>query len=262
MINKTSLWLAAALLFPVSAEALTIGPSQTKKERERQSVSRGRASGGSYEKIVESFLKEDFAGTERSAARYLARSPRNAAYDEISYFRALSLMKLARFEEARPILSSLEEEAFDPAIRSQAAFSLGDSYYFKNLRAQADAHYQEALRKYPDADEAQTIRKVLGISSAARPETPPAGMSPASFSRQWATEEVPLYTVQVGSFARERNAERLLNKLLRNRYDAYISHEEASSHFRVRVGRLPAAEEARMLEDRLKKDGYPTKIFP
>lgn len=262
MINKTCLWLAAALLFPVSAEALTIGPSQTKKERERQSVSRGRVSGVSYEKIVESFLKEDFAGTQRLAAHYLARSPRNAAYDEVSYFRALSLMKLERFEEARPILSSLEEEALDPAIRSQAAFSLGDSYYFNNFRSQADAQYQEALRKYPDADEASTIRRVLGFSNTAGPGPVPGGLPPGSSSRQWVTEEIPLYTVQVGSFARERNAERLLNKLLRNHYDAYISRDGTPSHFRVRVGRLPAVEEARMLEDRLKKDGYPTKIFP
>ena len=74
--------------------------------------------------------------------------------------------------------------------------------------------------------------------------------------------EPAYYTVQVGSFASERNAGALLAKLLKIHYDAYLERDEAFRHVRVRVGKLPSRGEAMMLAERLRKDGYPTKICP
>jgi hypothetical protein len=88
-----------------------------------------------------------------------------------------------------------------------------------------------------------------------------SGNESTSSLRQLTMEEGPLYGVQVGSFSKQQNAERLLNRLLRNRYDAYIN-KDTPNRFRVRVGRVASREEARTLEQSLQKDGYPTKIFP
>ena len=201
-----------------------------------------KRSAGSYETVMEHFLSGDFEKSERLAARNRS--------DEMVMIRALSLMKLGRFEEARPLLQNLQDNAASAQLRAQAAYSLGDSYYFKNDRAQADIFYKRALERYPDYGEAQQVRRLLGLSHPALP------------LRQTGIEESLIYSVQVGSFSKRRNAERLLNKLLRNQLDAYIAQEEATRYFRVRVGHFTVRDDAQSLEARLKEDGYPTKIFP
>ncbi len=80
--------------------------------------------------------------------------------------------------------------------------------------------------------------------------------------RQIAVEERSFFWVQVGSFSKQQNAQRLLNRLLRSRYESYIKKDAARRMFRVCVGKLTTRQEAFTLEQRLKKDGYPTKIFP
>ncbi len=212
---------------------------------------RGKSS-NSYEAVMESFLSGDFAKSERLADNFRSRSKDNRS-EEMVLIRALSLMKLGRFEEARPILQTLESSASSVELRAQAAYSLGDSYYFQNDRAQADIQYKKAVEQHPGHGEAEQVRRLLGLSHPTRASTP---------LHQTGIEEGLLYSVQVGAFSKRRNAERLLNKLMRNRYDAYISQEEASQHFRVRVGHLTVREDAQSLESRLKQDGYPTKIFP
>lgn len=239
-------WVAVSLL-------LACSPVEARGSQGQSSSSRG------YESVLKSFLASDFAQSERQAASLIGRlKPSDPLRDELVYLRALSLMKLGRFAEARPLLKQLESEADSPNRRAQAAYSLGDSFYFEQKRAEADIYYREALEKYPQYGEAPQVKRLLGLTHE------PAALVPARapMPQQAAVEEAVLYSVQVGSFARRRNAERLLNRLLRNRYDAYIQQGEAGKNFRVRVGHLPALEDARTLESHLQKDGYPTKIFP
>ena len=122
----------------------------------------------------------------------------------------------------------------------------------------------------PRSDEVRQMRSValvkLGRESILRatPEPLPVRapvVASAEPLRQMGIEEHALYCVQVGSFSRQLNAERLLNRLLRNRYDAYLN-KDAVRLVRVRVGHLATREEALKLQNRLEKDGYPTKIFP
>ncbi len=204
---------------------------------------------------MESFLKGNFEKSEKLAGRFSARDSRS---EDVVMIRALSLMKLGRFEEARPLLEGLQKNAASSELRAQAAYSLGDSYYFKNDRLQADLYYKDALERYPDYGEAQQVRHLLGLS---HPRHQNVG-GQAALLQQMGIEETLIYSVQVGSFSKRRNAERLLNKLMRKRLDAYIAQDETSRHFRVRIGHLTAREDAQSLESRLKKDGYPTKIFP
>ena len=253
--RKFSSFFLVLIFIPSSAFAANIGQGSAATVQK------------DYEKVVQSFLGENFQETERLSDKYLKKNSENASADEVSYLRALSLMKMSRFEEERPVLASLEQEGLTPEIRSQAAFSLGDSYYFAlgsaQNRMQAEAYYREALRKYPQAGEAETIRKILRAPNPVATPTP--SVSAPAVPKQWAVEEIPtaiVHTVQVGSFTRERNAERLLNKLLRKHYDAYILRDGQSGNFRVRAGRFASHDEAKSLGARLKKDGYPIKIFP
>ena len=209
-------------------------------------------SSGPYEAIMENFLKGNFKQSEKLSAGFHSRSGDNRS-EEVAMIRALSLMKLGRYEEARPILVNLQNNSASSELRAQAAYSLGDSYYFENDRTQADIYYRQAIERYPDYGEAQQVRRLLGLSHPALTSTP---------LRQIGIEENLIYSVQIGSFSKRRNAERLLNKLMRKRMDAYIMQDEASKNFRVRIGHLTVREDAESLESRLKKDGYPTKIFP
>ena len=120
---------------------------------------------------MESFLSGDFARSEKLADR-LASQTTTGRTDEVVLIRALSLMKLDRFEEARPLLEGLRRDAASAQLRAQAAYSLGDSYYFsasggKNMdRAQADLYYKQALERFPDHGEAQQVRRLLGTNGS------------------------------------------------------------------------------------------------
>ncbi len=186
-----------------------------------------------YEQIEESFLKEDFGTVEGLSAQYLSGNTRTGQTDEVLYLRALALLKLGRLVEGREKLSQLERETSSAEIKTRASFSLANAY---------------PLLEEP-------LRTDFSVSRPA-PEAPPKPL------RQFAVEESLLFSVQVGSFSKRQNAERLLNRLIRNRYDAYVSQDAAMRLFRVRVGKLARRQEALALEERLKKGGYPTKIFP
>jgi len=262
LIKEKALWVVLLSLFLcMDASALTIGPAQTKLERARREPRSGVSSPRGYEGVLKSFLESDFTQSERLAARMLERArPSDPRTDDLSYLRALSLMKLGRFAEARPILKQLEGEAGSSLLRAQAAYSLGDSFYFEQKRAEADVYYREAVFKYPSYGEAGQVKRLIGLS---HPRQQSIGGQAAPLQQMGVEEtEEGLYSVQVGAFARRRNAERLLNRLLRNRYDAYVLQEEISKNFRVRVGHLSVREDAQTLESNLKKDGYPTRIFP
>ena len=180
----------------------------------------------SFEQIEESYLKEDFASTEKLATQFLSASSNNSQAEEVKYLRAVSLVKLDRVEEGRSELLKIEQSNASREIRMRASDSLA---YVKAPALLVQAPILSAGRALPQ----------MGIE-----------------------ESTLLYCVQVGSFSKQSNAERLLNRLLRNRYEAYIQQDAVGRLFRVRVGQLAQRVDAITLQRRLKKDGYPTKIFP
>ena len=224
-----------------------------------------------YEHIHEFFLSEDYASALHLADQYLPSAPPGKK-DEILYLQALSCLKLKRYEEARQKLRRLES--------ATAAVSLGDSYYFETADEAAFKEYKNALQKYPAAEEAPyllyrllELADKLGKKEEAKPyrerlmkefsETPQARQASETFSAAEipSTDQSSLFSVQVGSFSKERNATALMRKLHYYKFDAYV-HEHEDKMYRVRVGKLSSRQEALELEKRLKKDGYPTKIIP
>lgn len=72
------------------------------------------------------------------------------------------------------------------------------------------------------------------------------------------TGSAAVYHVQTGAFRNPTYANRLLNELLEQDFPAAIV--ESDGFFRVVVGNFDALEEAAMMEQRLKRAGYPTII--
>ena len=90
---------------------------------------------------------------------------------------------------------------------------------------------------------ARGVKPALGEQVAG----PEAGAKPAAPGRVWA--------VQVNAYRLEKDAENLARKLKAKGYDAYIVSSEVRGRtwYRVRVGRFDTRDQARELQDTLKK---------
>ena len=70
--------------------------------------------------------------------------------------------------------------------------------------------------------------------------------------------EMMTYSVQTGAYRNLRYAQNLLNELLSQEFAARI--EPGDGYYRVKVGNYQTLEEARMMEQILKRAGYPTIV--
>jgi len=260
----TFIGLAAfSLLFSTTVHAM-VGRQETKRERlAREAQNFGPSYSVAYEKIHESFLKDDHAGVERLAREYLSGSQNKPNREDVLYLQALSLMKMNRSEEARQKLGELEREFRSAEDRAGAAISIADSYYYEGNFSTAASAYEEAFRKYPESEQKSYVSERLKELSDKQgrtlgPMVIVLDAEPAAPAQQAGQN----FTVQVGSFSNEKNARALVYKLSRRKYEAYLEMDEADRMYRVRVGKVPSRQEALSLETRLKREGYPTKIYP
>jgi cell division septation protein DedD len=246
-----SLALALAAIVLAAFPAAAVGPMQTRRER---SSSPSSAS-AEYERVQKRFLSGDDAGAQRDADAFLRRgSAPEEQIETVRYLRALSRLKTGRASEARQELEMLEKGASSRERRAAAAVSVGDALLAEGEREAARRQYESAASRYAGQDDAKLARARLAEGGFASP-------APAARPlRQRATEEAASFSVQVGSFSRERNAAALLDRLA-PRYDAYLSRDGAGL-YRVRVGRLKSRAEAAELERGLRREGYATKIVP
>ncbi len=220
-----------------------------------------------YQKIHESFLKEEYSQVELLASQYLSQNSGAADVNDVLYLQALSLLKLDRSDEARQKLRQLEAATPNAELKANASASIGDSYYYAGDHRHAYESYKETMEKYPKSDQSDYLRGRLMELSSEFGYTP-AGAGPpknillSSRLKQASSEETLFYTVQVGSFSRPRNADELTAKLLRQGYSAYMADDKSHGMSRVRVGRFSSKSDAASTESKLKREGSPTKIIP
>ncbi len=285
MKNKPFWAFGLSLVFLFSHSELSqavIGQLETRRERRaKETRESGLSSDSLYQRIHESFLREDYTAVDTLSREYLARGRKPSNAEDVLYLQSLSLLKLNRSEEARAKLRELENDYASADARASTHASIADSYYYEGNFDLATQSYEETLAKYPASDQTPyVLSRLQELSSKLnRPKEAeiykarllkdyPQSQEVKNFPpsavplRQIALEENVFYTVQVGSFSKQRNAQGLVNKLLHRRYDAYLREDESGRMYRVRVGRFSSKEEARVLENRLKKQGYPTKIYP
>lgn len=257
-MKKIALSAAVFLIFVQINAYADIGRYLTKRERlERQQISGGRASQDEeqYEKIYESFLKENYTEVNRLAMRFSDNNPDRKR--DVLYLQALSLVKLNQGDLARQKLRQLEQVSPTLNTKAQASASYADTFYYANDLKPAYDAYEATLMRYPNSDQNEYLRQRL---SELQLHQTPASISTTLY--QMGVEQAALYAVQVGSFTKQKNAEALVEKLKSAEYDAYVFKVPQDRMYRVRVGHLKSEKEAQMLESRLKKEGYPTNIYP
>jgi len=227
------------------------------------------------EKAREYFVKEDYQGTIKECENILAYKGYSRELDELYYILGLSYMKTGNYLRASDIFEIIINEFKDSAFKDDAMLGLGDTYFLRGDYNAAQNRYKTFLENEPltrlkpavyyrfaqicvnNRDQRgareymEKLKKEYPFSFESRMELTPA-------------QEALSFTIQVGAFSRNDNAQNLCRILIGKGYKAYI--EEASSGsgraYKVRVGKLSSRFEAQQLERKLSNEGYPTKIFP
>ena len=196
--------------------------------------------------------------------------------DELLYLRGMAALQLRDWDLAWDSLQRLVQEHPKSAWAPHAWLALGDS-------AASSGNFEAALKVYEKAVseggagplvpqvylEMGKIQRHLGLWDPARGSFERV-VREAPESQESATAREILkagdffFTVQVGSFAGQPNAQRLQAELRRRGYPADLQEVESQGRIfhRVRVGQFRRREEAEDQARTLQKDGFPAKLFP
>ncbi|RJO63943.1 MAG: outer membrane protein assembly factor BamD [Candidatus Omnitrophota bacterium] len=219
------------------------------------------------------FLRGDYADCIKEGEKALAGIQGvSKGVDELYYLLGLSYLKDGNYLRAVDIFEIILNECGDSRYQGEATLGIGDAYFLKGDYIKARQHYEKMLDDPKAVTHKPAVYYRLALIATKTKDT--------QSSKQYAgllKEEFPFslearlngefcslvdcyYTVQVGSFSKKENAQRLTRELVKKGFAAYM--EEAKLNFRVRVGKLSTQEEARGLKEKLSKLGYPTKIYP
>ncbi len=194
--------------------------------------------------------------------------------DKAYYLLGLNYLKLNDPEKAREKLNTLIDNYGSSPYLNSARLSYADSYFMEQDYLKAKTHYENILRNNP----AQAASAYLGLARCALKT---GDWQKAKDYAQAIQDKFPkslearlakdlfsggdfFFTVQVGSFANQKNAQRLTQKLINAQFEAYIDqlNSEKTPLYRVRVGRLDSRSEAEKLKNTLEQKGYPARIYP
>jgi outer membrane protein assembly factor BamD (BamD/ComL family) len=222
------------------------------------------------------FLKGDYKAAILEGEKLLANCKESDDIDELYYILGLSYLKDANFLRACDIFEIILTELKDSKFKEEAILGLGDVCFLKEDFARAKGYYKKLLSDYPDTklkaqgyyrlaqvgfktSDNQTAKEYLEKIKQDFPQN-----IEVRLNNNLATLSEIYYTVQVGSFSKSMNAQKLAEKLKEKAYPAY-TEETASGDkvfYRVRVGKFKTRYEALAQEEKLIKEGFPTKIYP
>lgn len=217
------------------------------------------------------YLQGSYSESIEECAQSISRSK---DLDKAYYLLGLNYLKINDSEKAREKLKILIDGYSSSRYFVSAKLAYADSYFIEQEYASAKSLYENLVKnnspaassaylglarcalKTGDWQEAKAYAEVLKEKF---PKSLDAEVAKGIF-----TKEEFFFTVQVGSFASLKNAQRLLSKLQDKKYDGYIDelNSDKSILYRVRVGKVKTRQEAEDLKNTLEENGYPTKIFP
>ncbi len=233
------------------------------------------------DKIKEYFISGDYKAAISEGENILAKTGNTSfGLDELYYFLGLSYMKTGNYLRASDIFEIIGSEFKKSSLIKDAALALGDTFFLSGDYDKAEKKYQDLLNNNPAIRLKPAVYYRLS-RCAAKLSKPQAEKDyliklkqefPLNLESEFENEKCAIttidsnggYTVQVGYFSNNTNADNLLSELTNKGYSAYIEKNDASGKqvYRVKVGKSAARWEAEALEAKLSKDGYPTKICP
>ncbi|MFH1190771.1 MAG: SPOR domain-containing protein [Candidatus Omnitrophota bacterium] len=196
--------------------------------------------------------------------------------DELSYLVGLSYLKLGDLAAAEESFKRVLKDAQGQLI-TQARLGLADTYLIGGQLLDAEDNYNKIIIDQPDTHLKAAIlyrQSWIGFKkgnnaqgneylSKLKKDFPacPELKSTLDILQVYPTlMEDQEYSVQVGFFANQENADNFTSKLSSRGFPAYL--EQAGSGWRVKVGRFKHEQEAIDLESKLAQEGFLTKVCP
>lgn len=224
----------------------------------------------------ELFLREDYESSAKECEALDAPMTEDALRREAIYLCGLSYLKLDKPISAR---EKFERLLFDPkssVFHDKAALGLGDTYFLSGNYQRAKNEYQRLVSSHKDSPLMPSAYFKLAESEKAEGHWNKAKEYyelvmkdyPESFEAKRAGEFLSkgeyFFTVQVGAFARQDNAIKFKDGLIRKGYDAYALEPTKGdiAVYRVRIGKFKDRNEAVALKSKLEEEGLLCKIIP
>lgn len=231
--------------------------------------------------LKSSFISGDYKAAISEGEKILAGTNNTSfGLDELYYFLGLSYMKTGNYLRASDIFEIIGNEFKKSPLSEEAVLALGDTFYLRGDYDNAEKRYRKLLnnnqviRLKPavyyrlsrcaaklgnpeiEKDYLLKLKQEFPLNCESGLEDDKRAVASINLNRD--------YTVQVGYFSNNANADNLLNELIKKGYPAYIEKNDASGKqvYRVKVGKLATRQEAEKIAAKLSKDGYPTKICP
>lgn len=200
---------------------------------------------------------------------------RNNNSERAYYLLGLNYLMLNDTEKAREKFKFLIDNIKSGRYVEQAKLAYADTLFVDQNYQEARINYENLLKEKSPLEPLIYLR--LGQCSLKLGDWEKAGNFfnileknyPLSLEAKQASQlkgqdKEFFFTVQIGSFANQDNARKLLKKIETQNFSGYIDELNAAGGmlYRVRVGKLKSRKEAEDLKAQLEKEGYPTKIFP
>jgi tetratricopeptide (TPR) repeat protein len=238
------------------------------------------AFGMNLEGVKVHLLEGDYKAAILEGEKLLAGSSRGNQSDELYYLLGLSYLKDGNYLRASDIFEIVINEFGDSKFKQEAKMGLGDTYFLRGDFAKAQSNYCALLLEDPGSklkaclyyrlsqtgfksSNAEQGNEYLNKLKNEFPQNAEL-ISSQDICLISASSSEMFYTVQVGCFSSNANADNLLKKLVEKSYPAYIENASiaGSTSYRVRVGKVKTRQEVLELESKLSQEGYPTKVFP
>lgn len=227
------------------------------------------------DRLKVNFLKGDYEACINEGEKMLTEAYNSHEADELYYLLGVSYLKTGNPMRASDILEIILKEFKTSKFRFDASLGLGDAYFLEGDYGKAESQYCELLKNNPylklaallDFKLAQVMLK-QGKWQEARQYIDKLNRDyPLSLENRMAknlSTDKTYFTVQVGSFSSQRNAQSLHNKLTENNFPAYTEEffSEGKTVYRVRAGKLKTRPEAEELAKELTARGFPVRILP
>lgn len=228
-----------------------------------------RACAINLEKVRASVLNGDYKEAIAEGEKLMANTGRDTKdLDELYYLLGLSYMKDGNVLRASDIFEIILNELKGSRLKEEAELGLADTYLLRENYKEAQARYKKLAADAPKSRLITPIYYRLSICASRLGDISEA-KDYALKSGVEAVDTLPdtdFYSVQVGSFAKDTNANSLAEKLSARGYPAFVEEMDLAAQgdkvYRVKVGKLKSIAEAQELEKKLIQDGYPTKISP
>ena len=232
------------------------------------------------ERVRVCFVQGDYRCAIIEGEKVLGSNVDKQHSDELYYLLGLSYLKDGNYLRASDIFSIIINEFRDSRFKEEATIGLGDSYslqgdfvgakkcylgLLKNsqstkLKAQLYSRLSQVAFKQGDTVEGKAYADKLKTEF---PLSPESLLDNDICSFPGKTEVY--YSAQVGSFSNSINANNLVAILIKKGYSAFVEEgisKDKDKIYRVKVGKFSERKEAAIINDKLIREGYPTKICP